>query len=327
MPRDHARLNVTIWGDPDFRGLPPAAQHLYFALWTSPDLTYCGTHDWRPARMNGLWSGFTVENVRTVAACLQARHFLVIDDDTEEALVRSWARFDGLMKQPRMAVSLVNAYASVASSNVRAVVVNELHRIREEEPALACWKDRRVLEVLDHPRVSAKDLPSPCDPFRDGFGSALALGLPQTQPKVYPSVYTPPTPAPTPTPKPSVVEGGAGGDDSTPKPSGRKRPSTPLPDDFEPNDTNRRLAEERGLDLTHVVAAFCDHHASKDSRFVDWQRALSTWLRRERPSPRPAQPERHLPHAHDLEDAPSGMSDEESARWMYDQIAKRKAAR
>ena len=317
MPRDHARVNVTIWNDPDFRALPPAAQHLYLTLWTSPDLTYCGVHDWRPGRLAHLSEGFTAEHLSTVASCLQARHFLVIDEETEEALVRSWARFDGLMKQPRMAVSLVNAYSAVASATVRAVAVNELHKIREEEPGLACWSDKRVAEVLDHPRVSAKDLPTPADPFGDGFGSGLALGLPQTQPKVYPWVYTPPTPAPAPAPKPSVVEGGVGGDDAAPTPSGRKRPSTPLPDDFEPNDANRRLAEERNLDLDAVVAHWRDHHLAKDSRFVDWQRALGTWIRREKPGPSQPAPREHR-HVSEIEKPPDGLTDEQYAAWYRD---------
>lgn len=200
MPRDHARVNLTIWTDPDFRALPPAAQHLYLTLWTAPELTYCGVHDWRPSRLSGLSRGFTGEHIETVAACLEAHHFFVIDRQTEECLIRSWVRFDGLMKQPRMAVSFVNAYASTASQTVRQVLVRELHKIREESPALPCWADARVAEVLDHPSISAKDLPPVSDPFGDDFAPGLDMGLPQTQPKVWGSVCTPPTPAPTPAP-------------------------------------------------------------------------------------------------------------------------------
>lgn len=209
MAKDHARVNVTIWSDPDFRALPPAAQHLYLLLWTSPDLSYCGVHDWRPAKLTGLSQGFTKEHIATIGACLAARHFLVIDEETEEVLVRSWARFDGLMKQPRMAVSYASAYATVGSQVLRQVIAHETAKMKKAHPEFTCWKDKRVAEILEHPAVSAKDLPVPSDPFGDGFGDGFALGLPQTQPKVYPSVWGSPTPAPAPATSPYSRTAGA----------------------------------------------------------------------------------------------------------------------
>lgn len=198
MPRDHSRVNLTIWNDPDFRALPPAAQHLYLMLWTAPELSYCGVHDWRPARMTGLSRGFSAEHIETVAQCLEAHHFFVIDRETEECLIRSWARFDGLMKQPKMAVSFAYAYTATASSTIRQVLVREVQKIREESPNLACWNDKRVAEILSHPAISAKDLPQVSDPFGHDFAPGLDMGLPQTQTKVWGSVSTPPTPSPSP---------------------------------------------------------------------------------------------------------------------------------
>jgi hypothetical protein len=329
MARDHTRVNLALWSDPDWRKLPPAAQHLYLTLWTSPGRTYCGTHDWRPNRLVKLAAGFTAEHLRTVAACLQARHFLVIDEETEEALIRSWARFDGLMRQPRMAVSYASAYADVASPTLRQVLVHETKKIHNLEPDLACWKDPRVASILDHPAVSARDMPTPQDPFGPGFEPGLALGLPSVSSgfgpnasQGLPPVCTPPTTATATSTKPSVVEGGVGGDDAAPKASGRKRPSTPLPDDFEANETNLRLIAERNLDPDEVVAHFCDHHASKDSRFADWQRALGTWIRRERALPRPTVV-RSLPDANDIEKPPDGLTPAQYAAWAHAQKARR----
>src|SRR5690606_36164469 len=76
MARDHARVNVTIWGDPDFRALPAPAQHLYLTLWTAPRLSYCGVHDWRPGRIAARSTGLTADDIETIAQCLEARHFL-----------------------------------------------------------------------------------------------------------------------------------------------------------------------------------------------------------------------------------------------------------
>lgn len=200
MARDHARVNVTMWGDPDLRALPYPAQLLYLTLWTAPGLSYCGVHDWRPGRLAARSQGMTAQDIELAAQCLEARHFLVIDRDTEECLIRSWARFDGLMKQPRMAVSFVKAYSAVESATIKQVLVHELGKIREESPELGCWSDPRVGAVLDHPGVSAKALPPVEDPFGPEFALSLAQGLGLGLGQTRDEVWVPPTPAPTPTP-------------------------------------------------------------------------------------------------------------------------------
>lgn len=322
MPRDHARINLTIWTDPDFRALPPAAQHLYLTLWTAPELSYCGVHDWRPARMTGLSRGYTADHIETVAQCLEARHFLVIDRGTEECLVRSWARFDGIMKQPRMAVSLLNAYATVGSSTIRQVLVHELHKIREESALLACWGDKRLVEILDHPAISAKDLPPVSDPFGGDFAPGLDMGLPQTQPGVWGSVCTPSTPAPTPPPNsfaPPTSETTVVG---KPKNASRKRPATPLSDEWNPNDSAAKYAADNGLDLKGEVERFRLHAAANDRRQADWHASFRMWLSNARPAPRAPKP-RSLPSVHDLERPPDGLSPDEYAQWEYERRQKR----
>jgi len=54
-----------------------------------------------------------------------------------------------------------------------------------------------------------------------------------------------------------------------------------MPHRFEPNDQHRDLAAWLGVDLELAFAKFSDHHASKGTKFVDWNRALNAWLRRE----------------------------------------------
>lgn len=318
MSRDHSRVNLALWRDPDFRALPPAAQHLYLLLWTSPGLTYCGVHDWRPNRLTGLSAGMTVESVMASAACLQARHFLVIDESTEEALIRSWARFDGLLKQPRMAVSYVNAYAIVASSTLRQVLVHETQKIQTLSPDLACWSDPRVAEVLGHPSVSAKDLPPVSDPFAGPFGDGvapdLALGLPQTQGKVWGSVSTPPTTATATT------------TDSSATPSKPRKRGTQIPQDWAPNEKHAAIADAEGVDLGREAIRFRDHFTANGKTHIDWDAAFRNWLRndqyRPKPDPRAERP-RSLPTADQLEEPPDGLTPEEYRDWHAAQRAKR----
>jgi len=64
-----------------------------------------------------------------------------------------------------------------------------------------------------------------------------------------------------------------------PTPEATKR-ATQLPKGFIPNQTNIDLAASEGVDLRREFAKFCDHHAAKGSTFKDWQRALSSWIRK-----------------------------------------------
>ena len=52
-----------------------------------------------------------------------------------------------------------------------------------------------------------------------------------------------------------------------------------LPDDFEPNDTNHRVAAEHGVDIHQQLPQFRDYHRAKGSTMKDWHAALNTWIR------------------------------------------------
>ncbi len=289
MPRKYAQTNTSLSGDPKWRALNPLAQNLYLTLWNAPKLSYCGVHEWRPGRLASLSTGLTRGDMEIIAASLEARHFLVIDRDTEEALIRSWIQWDGLMKQPRMAVSCVMAYAEVSSNTLRQVLVHELSKVRSEHPDLACWRHEKVREVLAHPSVSAKDLPVPPDPFTPAFALSLTHsftpGLTPSDGETSLDVSTPPTPTPTPTPN-SFSPGASRrvAPDGAPRKS-RRKPEKPLPDDWKPTARHTELALELGVSLPSEAMAFRDHAATHDRRCADWDAAFRNWLRKAKPEP------------------------------------------
>lgn len=169
MAREFSKTNLTIWQDPEWRALPWPAQHVYKMFWEHPSLSYCGVADWRPSKMLGWGDGWDRDTFDALVDCLRARYFLVVDEDTEEVLVRSWVRFDGIIRQPRLAVSLTKAFAEVGSNTLRGVIVDELTKLRDREPDAEGWKKPAVLALLDLPSVSAKDEDVPEDPFAKGF--------------------------------------------------------------------------------------------------------------------------------------------------------------
>lgn len=60
---------------------------------------------------------------------------------------------------------------------------------------------------------------------------------------------------------------------------GKAKRASQLPEDFRPNETNKRLAEELGVSLVTEFPQFCDHHQAKGSTMKDWHAAMNTWIR------------------------------------------------
>lgn len=195
MAREHAQIKLSLWADDDVRGLTPAAQHLYFVLLTAPTLSYCGVADWRPNRIAGLAKGWTAGQVEVAAAELVESLFILVDSDTEEVLVRSFVRNDGLMKQPKMATAMSSAHAAVSSSALRGVVVHELIRLQKDFPDLKGWGSERAADLLGKVSIDPSTYP-----LGKGFSKGSVKGKPT------PSGKGSPTPAPSPTPTPAPYE-------------------------------------------------------------------------------------------------------------------------
>lgn len=282
MARDHARVALSVWADDDWRDLSPAAQHLYFVLLTQPTLSYAGVADWRPARLRALASPWRRDGFDRAAAELARRLYVVVDEDTEEVLIRSFVRHDGLMKQRNMAVSMVRAYEAIASRGIRAVFVHELARLREDDPELSGWVSCE--HVLDNRSIDPAEYPTGYpsnDTDVDPTVDPSVKGQPKGQPN--PSVDGCPTPTPSPTPTPhSLLPAPAA------KASGeaRKR-ATRIPEGFTPSpDVREDMAAKRpDVDLELETEKFQDYWAAKagkDAAKLDWDATWRNWIRNSR---------------------------------------------
>ena len=157
--RKFAQIQIDIWNDTDFRNLTPAAQHLYFVLLSHPSLNHAGVGDWRPARLSGMSSGWTKADVEDAAGELVHERYVLIDEETEEFLIRSYVRNDALLKQPRMATAVAKGLAEVGSSVLRGVVIFELRRLHDEQPELKGWSSREASSLLDSEAVDPATFP------------------------------------------------------------------------------------------------------------------------------------------------------------------------
>jgi hypothetical protein len=167
MARNYAQVQVAIWADGDFRALSRDAQHLYFTLVTAPTLNACGVADWRPARLAALAAGWRKDDVRSAADELRRALYVFPDDDTEEVLIRSFIRNDGILQNPKMAIAMIKTWTGLASATLRGVIVFEVQRLRKEVPEYSSWtspmSSAALEDMLSRPAINPSALP-PYDP-------------------------------------------------------------------------------------------------------------------------------------------------------------------
>lgn len=129
MARSHARIYTSIWADADFIALDPDAQRMFLFLVSQPDLEHSGVIPLRERRWSRASGSLTAADVTKSLEALAAARFLVYDEDTEELLVRSLMRWDGVWKQPNVAKSAANQIRTVASESLQRELACELARL------------------------------------------------------------------------------------------------------------------------------------------------------------------------------------------------------
>lgn len=273
MAREYAKVKAGIWQDDDFRALPPHAQHLYFVILTDPKLSYCGVTDWRPKRLLPRSAGWEMQALEEAAAILVDRRLLIIDEDTEEVLVKSFLRHDGVMAHNKLCVSAMLAYGEVASNTIRGIIVHELNRLAEEFPAWPTWEREQVKEVLKR---------QPLDPWSEQLGNPLGHALDpnlanQLAPRLAPNASSGLGVPYNNNSNSNITTTTYGCDTAAPKRT-RKAPATPIPDGWAPTEAHAAKAKELGVDLHTEKEKFIAHAQANDRRQVKWDAAFNQWL-------------------------------------------------
>lgn len=199
MARDHARVLIRIWADEDWKALTSTEQWLYELLLSQEGINRAGLIDLHPRRWSQLASDMTIETIQKALRGLENARFVAVDTDTEEVLVRSFIRNDGVVRQPNVLKNALNSARQVQSRRLREILAEELRRMIDFIPL-----DRRdretnregVLQVADllfHPNAKGSANPSrnpsanpsdrdqvhhaenptsqaPSEPFPEGFG-------------------------------------------------------------------------------------------------------------------------------------------------------------
>lgn len=180
MAKEYGQLRHDIWSDDDWLNLTVPAQHLYMTLLSDPTLNYCGVADWRPGKLAQRAAENRAADTILAAAELSYAYFVVIDEETEEVLIRSYLRHDPILKNPRLAVTMAKEYGVIGSRKIRAALVHELSRLRRENPDWPAWEKPQVKTVLKQNAVSAREMES-------DLPMAVATYFPSGLPSALPS--------------------------------------------------------------------------------------------------------------------------------------------
>lgn len=272
MARSHARLLVDIWADDEFTALAPLEQRLYLFLISQPDLEHSGVIPLRERRWSRGSAGLDRADIERDLKGLEVARFVVIDEDTEELLVRSLMRRDGVWRQPNVAKSAAAQVRTVTSKTIRLALLEELKRIdvseaNDEVKTL----HEGLIELLAKGSANPSGNPSP-NPSEKGSELPQGKGeLPNYVPK-------PPSPFPSPhTPEPSSTS-------LAPQTATKKtKRGTRIPEDFIVTADMVAWANEKTphVDGRHETAKFINYwtaKSGKDATKVDWIATWRNWM-------------------------------------------------
>jgi len=303
MARGHGRILTSIWDDADFLALDERAQRLYLFLISQPNLNHAGLLDLTLKRWSRKARGLTSAELEKLLQALEDARFIVMDVDTEELLIRSFVRNDGVWKQPKVMGAMVSGALEISSWRLRAALLAEVDRVpldelSDEPGARGVSIRQQVAEQITTLRKAFGNPPT--DP--NGRGSVTPSATPSGTPSDTPAeegreastrgrapasrAHSPaPAPAPAPYPSPEreaagVVEIARPAETSGPRPDGRTSLHE-LPDDFHLNDTMRRWVASTfpGLDPDFETQQFISHFRSEGRRKKNWHDAWQKWIR------------------------------------------------
>lgn len=277
MPRDRANIRTDIWGDSDWRQLSFGAQWLYNYVLTHGTLNAVGVADWRPARAQGVAAGLTRPILNAFVRELTDAFFLVLDEHTEEVLVRSFFRHDGILTNPNMLATIKRDFAAVSSPLLLGVIAHEANRLRTEYPdgitkKFNPWDRSELTTLLKSNQVDAR-----------------VHALSQPAEDMPPTLFEEDTPSDTPSGTPSPRGSGRGSGTTTSTATTTKEPLSPasaddegflIPSDWAPKSRHRDKAQSLGLDVDRESTRFVENAHQKVRRLKNWDTGFTNWLRK-----------------------------------------------
>ncbi|MEN6548029.1 MAG: hypothetical protein ABFE07_18480 [Armatimonadia bacterium] len=236
MARAHGRVLSSIWEDEDFIALTQQQQRLYLFLISQPNLNHAGLLPLTLRRWARKATGLTAAELDEHLDALAKAHFIVLDVDTEELLIRSFVRNDGVWRMPKVMGAMVSGAMEIESKALRRALLEEMDRVPLNDLSDEPTKSTRGpgpsvrAQVAEHIATLRKAFGNPHTTPPEG-GSTSPSAPPSGTPSDTPAeggrkpstraragahVRAAPSPAPAPTPAPAPSLSPAADATSTP---------------------------------------------------------------------------------------------------------------
>jgi hypothetical protein len=178
MARAYAQIHQRIWADPEWRALDGDAQLLYLLLMSQPSLDLAGVLPLQTRRWASCVADWTAPAIDMALTRLADARFVVVDQDTEEVLIRSFIRNDGGYKTPGVLKSALKSAEAVQSPAIRSALFIELGRLPRLEGKTAAEGEASIKAT----RAALEPIGDPFpDPIRDGI-ERNPSGMPSQEP-------------------------------------------------------------------------------------------------------------------------------------------------
>lgn len=141
-------IHESIWRNDDWRQLSRSAQALYMQLLSQKEVDCAGALPLLPAKWAKGCAGLTVEQIMEDLAELQQHRFVYYDEDTDEALIRTYIRNSNVLKVPNMRKSARRAATLVASKKIRSILAAELRATGDPD----CVTTADEIDPETHPK-------------------------------------------------------------------------------------------------------------------------------------------------------------------------------
>lgn len=257
MARTHGRIYSSAWSDDDWRALTADAQWLYGQLVSQRDLTAAGVVPLSERRWAKSAADMTPARITAALTALERDRFVVVDEDSEEILIRSFARLETQWANGKRVEALISAIGAIHSKVLVTALADELRRL-DDLPA-------RLVERLPERLAERSPVPE----------NALFRRLPSVVTEVLNDVD-------------GIRETGDGIRESAvaTRPAPRQR-GTRLPEEFELTSEMKAWALTEGHSPPFVLAAtakFVDYWRSVPGQKgvkLDWAGTWRNWVRTE----------------------------------------------
>lgn len=154
--RTYGQVKLAIWDDPDFVALPVTAQRLYLMLVTYRTTSPAGLLPLQPRRWARHAVDTTTDAIMAALEVLADRRFVVIDEATEELLIRSFIRHDGGMNNVNHRKSIRSAVDKVESLALRSICELEMAKCLVEGHAEGHCEGASEGHTQGHPEGDAE---------------------------------------------------------------------------------------------------------------------------------------------------------------------------